>query len=350
MGDSTLPKNKPLSSADRKRLQMSDIARLAGVSISTVSRALNGSSLVNDETRERITQLAQSLNYSINFGAHNLRLQKNKTVAVVVPYDAQSKQHITDPFLLSIVGGIADALTDKGYDMLLSRVDSERLDSAAQQYDSGKVIGVIIIGQWHHHDQLNALAARNVPLVVWGGKLPQQLYCSVGGDNVYGGFQATEHLLSAGRRQIIFLGDARLAEVKLRREGYLQAHKKFNITPIPQLEIPVSFEGGAVRAVMDVLCASEQHFDGIFACSDLLAIQAIQSLRAHGRSVPQHVSVVGYDDISLAPYFDPPLTSIHQPIAEAGAELVITLLKLLDGERVSPSTLPVNLIVRASAP
>ena len=336
--------------ADKKRLQMADIARLAGVSVSTVSRALNGSKLINPETRERIEQLARSLNYSINLSAQNLRLQRNQTVAVVVPYDAQSRQHISDPFFLSIVGSIADALTDRGYDMLLSRVDAEALDSAAALYDSGKAIGIVIIGQWRHHDQLNELAARKVPVVVWGGQMPQQLYCSVGGDNIGGGLLATRHLLQQGCRRIVFLGDAQLPEVHLRRRGYEQALLEAGLPPDPALELPVPFEIMAAREALDRLCASDLVFDGVVACSDLLALQAVQAVRASGRDVPGDVAVVGYDDMPLATWSDPPLTTVHQPVAVAGAEIVEALLALLRGERAAPRTLPVHLVVRASAP
>ena len=336
--------------ADNKRLQMADIARLAGVSVSTVSRALNGSKLINPETRERIEQLARSLNYSINLSAQNLRLQRNQTVAVVVPYDAQSRQHISDPFFLSIVGSIADALTDRGYDMLLSRVDAEALDSAAALYDSGKAIGIVIIGQWRHHDQLNELAARKVPVVVWGGQMPQQLYCSVGGDNIGGGLLGTRHLLQQGCRRIVFLGDAQLPEVHLRRRGYEQALLEAGLPPDPALELPVPFEIIAAREALDRLCASELVFDGVVACSDLLALQAVQAVRASGRDVPGDVAVVGYDDMPLATWSDPPLTTVHQPVAVAGAEIVEALLALLRGERAAPRTLPVHLVVRASAP
>ena len=336
--------------ADKKRLQMADIARLAGVSVSTVSRALNGSTLINPETRQRIEQLARSLNYSINLGAQNLRLQKNQTVAVVVPYDAHSRQHISDPFFLSIVGSIADALTDRGYDVLLSRVDAEALDSAAALYDSGKAIGIVIIGQWRHHDQLNELAARKVPVVVWGGQLPQQLYCSVGGDNISGGLLATRHLLQQGCRRIVFLGDAQLPEVHLRRRGYEQALHEAGLLADLRLELAVPFEIIAAREALDRLCASSVAFDGVVACSDLLALQAVQAVRASGREVPTDVAVVGYDDMPLATWSDPPLTTVHQPVAVAGPEIVEALLTLLRGERASPRTLPVHLVVRASAP
>ncbi|MCV2351182.1 LacI family DNA-binding transcriptional regulator [Paucibacter sp. Y2R2-4] len=334
--------------AEQRRLQMADIARLAGVSMSTVSRALSGSPLVNAETRQRVAELARSLNYSINLGAQNLRLQKNRIVAVVVPYEAASRQHISDPFFLALVGSIADALTDQGYDMLLSRVDAEHLDLAAQFYDSGKAVGVIMVGQWRHHDQLNALATRQLPLVVWGGALPQQLYCTVGGDNTDGGLQATRHLLQLGRRRIAFLGDAQLPEVWLRREGYLQALQEAKLPAEPALALALPFEPSAARTAIEQWLPEAPAFDAVLACSDLLALQAIHCLRARGQRVPEDVAVVGYDDMPLAAYCDPPLSTVHQPVAEAGAELVAALMAQLRGTPSPSRTLGVKLIVRHS--
>ncbi len=329
---------------------MADIARLAGVSVATVSRALNGSPLVGRDTRERIAELARSLNYSINLSAQNLRLKKNQTVAVVVPYDARSRQHISDPFFLAMVGSLADALTERGYDMLLSRVDAEALDSAATLVDSGKAIGLIIIGQWGHHDQLNDMAARRVPVVVWGAQMPQQLYCSVGGDNHAGGLLATRHLLALGRKRVVFLGDARLPEVQLRLAGYRQALHEAGMAFDAALELPVPFEVMAARQAMDQLYAAGTGFDAVMACSDLLALQAVQAVRATGRHVPDDVAVVGYDDMAVATWSDPPLSSVHQPVWLAGAEMVSALQNLLGGQRAEPRTLPVHLVLRASAP
>jgi DNA-binding LacI/PurR family transcriptional regulator len=341
---------KPDTSAERRRLQMADIARLAGVSMSTVSRALNGSTLVNEETRRRIGELARSLNYTINESAKNLRLQRNQTIAVVVPYDAQSRQHISDPFFLSMVGSLADALTDRGYDMLLSRVDAEALDSVSSLYDVGRAIGIVLIGQWRHHDQLNALAARGVPVVVWGGQLPQQLYCTVGGDNLLGGRLATQHLLAQGRRRIVFLGDAQLPEVALRLAGHRQALADAGVAFDEALIHKVPFEEqGAERAIDALLQARDAGFDAVFACSDLIAILAMRALRRAGRRVPEDVAVIGYDNIALAAYADPPLSTVHQPVSQAGVELVDALTRLIGGEAQSPRLLPVELVVRHSS-
>lgn len=337
-------------SKEQRRLQMADIARLAGVSTSTVSRALSGSPLVNDETKTRITELARSLNYSINIGAQNLRLRQSRTVAVVIPYEAETRQHLSDPFFLSMLGSVADALTDRGFDMLLSRVDAERLDSIAQIYDTGRASGIILIGQWRHHDQLNQLAARRVPVVVWGAQLPQQLYVTVGSDNVSGGFLATEHLIRSGKRHIAFFGDIQLPEVAQRYEGYCKALIQYGRPVVPQLQVQASFAENGGREAVTELCQRQITFDALFACSDLLAMTSINSLRERHFQVPHDIAVVGYDDIELARYFHPPLSTVRQPMAQAGQALVEALLAIVDHDNnTQPRLLPTELIVRKSS-
>lgn len=337
------------SASQQQRLQMADIARLAGVSTSTVSRALAGSKLVSEETRVRIMELARSLKYTINIGAQNLRMKQNRTIGVVIPYDPTTRQHLSDPFFLGMLGSLADALTEQGFDMLVSRVDEAELDAAAAPFDTGRVIGIVLIGQWRHHDQLNQLAARHVPIVVWGAQLPQQLYCTVGGDNVAGGELAVRHLLEEGRRRIAFFGDINLPEVGLRYHGYCRALEQAGIGVDPELLVPVSFlpEGG--RQAVEELLRRCVAFDAIFAGSDLLAMTAINTMREHGLFVPGQVAVVGYDDIELSSYFHPPLSTVRQPIREAGRALVAALLELIEGREVVSQQLPTTLVVRGSS-
>lgn len=327
---------------------MADIARLAGVSKATVSRALARSPLVNEETRDRIVALAASLKYTINIGAQNLRLKQNRTVGVVIPFDSDARQHLSDPFFLGMLGALADALTERGFDMLLLRIDARQIDAAAQPFDTGRVIGIILIGQWRQHDQLNALAARRVPIVVWGAQLPQQLYVTVGGDNVSGGMLATEHLIDKGRKRIAFFGDINLPEVAQRYRGYCNALARHALPVDPQLRVSVDFvpDGGA-QAVTE-LARRSVAYDAIFACSDLLAMTAINTLRAAGKQVPDDIAVVGYDDIELSTYFHPPLSTIRQPIRDAGQALVDSLLALIDGQSPPSRQLPTELIARAT--
>lgn len=352
MTDSGKTKNQAKekkASQVKARLQMTDIARLAGVSTSTVSRALSGSSLVNDETKKRVAELARSLNYTINIGAQNLRLSQNRTIAVVIPYDATNRQHVSDPFFLSMLGSLADAITDSGYDMLISRVNADRLDEAAQLYEGGRAIGIILIGQWQHHDQLNDLAVRRVPLVVWGAQLPQQFYCTVGSDNVEGGKLATEHLVSQGRQHIVFFGDRDLPEVAHRYAGYKQVLKNHHIKLREELYVPAAFTAESGKQALIQLLKDKVPFDAIFACSDLLAMTVINTLRSEGIHVPHDVAVVGYDDIELSQHFHPPLTTVRQSIDVAGRALVQALVALMAGLAPAPSLLPTSLIVRSTS-
>ncbi len=343
------PKPAVLAAGGAGKLQMKDIAQLAGVSIATVSRALKQSSLVNAETRDRIVTLARSLKYSVNVGASNLRSQRNRTVAVVLPFDSVTRQSVSDPFFVILMGSLADALTARGYDMLVSRIDAEQLTLAGEIAASGRALGVIMIGQWHHHDQLNELAARHSPVVVWGAQLQQQLYCTIGGDNVAGGMLATEHLVAQGRRRIAFFGDVGLPEIGHRFEGYRKVLQQHRVALLAELVQRTPFIDGSAKEAVTKLLRKKIPFDAIFAASDLLAMEAIGALRAHGRRVPDDVAVVGYDDIVVARHYHPTLTTIRQPVISGGKALVDALLDLVDGKRPKSQMLATELIVRESS-
>ncbi len=348
----TSSKHKPSTTRNDKpgRMQMADLAKLAGVSASTVSRALSGSELISVETRERIQTLARQFNYTVNRIATDLRSGVKRTIAVVVPYEEASRQSFADPFLHGMISSLADALTERGYEMLLSRIDANRLDAAAALIDGGRAAGLILIGQWRHHDQLNAMAARGVPLVVWGGRLPHQHYSIVGGDNLRGGRLVGEHLIAEGRGKPVFLGDVGLPEVALRHRGFVAAlrHHGIGLPARQRASAPFLAESGR-RATLALLDANPD-LDSVFASSDLLAMAAIGALRERGRLVPDDVAVVGYDDVELAAHFNPPLSTVSQPIHQGGTALVEHLFRLLEGQVVpDPPLLETRLIVRQSS-
>lgn len=330
------------------RPQMADIARLAGVSVSAVSRALRGNPEIGEETRKRIVELARSLNYTVNVGAQNLRLRQNNTVAVVTPALVNLRQQLTEPFFISLISAIANALTDRGYEMLLSRVDMGS-DNVADAYYKGRALGLIFTGQWLEHDQLNELAMARVPFAVWGEQRQQQLYCTVGTDNRQGGQLATTHLLERGARHIAIVGDFGTPELQNRYQGYVDAHHAAGLTPDPRLRIDTRWDNDAIERDVLAFLAKRIPVDAVFACSDLSAMTVINTLIGQGRQVPQDILVAGYDDIELASYFRPALTTVRQPIIAAGNAMVEALIEQIEGARPQSRQLVTELVVRASS-
>jgi DNA-binding LacI/PurR family transcriptional regulator len=338
-----------MKSSATNRTQMIDIAKLAGVSVSTVSRALAGSELVNDATRKKIVGLAKSLRFSANVGAQNLRRGQSQTIAVVLPKSDADQQPVSDPFFITLLGCIADTLTARGYDMLLTRVDESRIEEVETIVASGRALGVIVIGQWLHHYALSTIAKNGTPIAVWGAQIPGANYFSVGSDNRLGGRSATEHLIAQGRRRIMFLGDTRLPEVALRYEGYRDALIAKGLMVTPGLTAAVPFEVNAARRVLVDLIEHTTEFDGVFASSDVIAALAVGLLTQKGWRVPEDIAIVGYDDLSLASHMHPSLTTVNQPLPAASVALVDGLLCAARGEATPPVTLPTVLVIRQSS-
>ncbi|NYD92261.1 LacI family DNA-binding transcriptional regulator [Sphingomonas melonis] len=325
---------------------LSDLARLSGLSISTISRALSGHWSVADGTRERVRELADEHGYRPNEMARNLRLQRTNAIGIAWPLGHAVGQHLTDPFFLSLVGHVADALVMQGYDIVLSRVLPDAEDWLDRLVDSGKIDGLILIGQSDQADTIARVARRYPPLVVWGAALPEAGYPTVGSDNAAGGRVAARHLLDLGRRRFAFVGDPDLPEFGQRLDGFREV---------------ATAAGGAVTVVRTAATFDEAdaavrgwwsdggRADALFAASDVAAIGAMRALVAAGVAVPEEVAIVGYDDVTLAAHTTPGLTTIRQDVAEGARLLVAALFERLAGRAAASALLPAELIVRGSS-
>lgn len=327
---------------------MTDIARLAGVSTSTVSRALAENPLIPVATRKQIQKIAAAHGYVINQAAQRLRSSRTRTIGVAIPLGHEADQPISDPFFLHLLGHIADEVTARDCDVLLSRIPSPKPGWLSRHVQSQKADGYIIVGQSDQHEELNTAARAFLPLVVWGAHLPEQAYCSVGSDNVGGGRVATDALIQAGRKRIVFLGAAPLPEVQMRQRGYETALERAGIAFDPELVVPAHFTGDTALAAVQDLVARGVAFDAIFAASDLIALAALRALQASGVSVPGDVSVVGFDDLELAEHAHPRLTTIRQDLKRGAATIVEFLFRRMHGEETPSATLPIQMIERES--
>ncbi len=326
---------------------MADIARIAGVAESTVSRALSGSNRVSEVTRDRIREIVGQQGYKINARARSLRTRKTGTVEVVIPISETNRQHFSDPFFSEIIAALADALAQRGLDMLLSRFPPWSPNPGANAVAEGRADGIIMIGQGRRPEELETFAASGVPLVVWGAARTGQNYPTVGSDNRKGGELVGRHLAALGRRRIAFLGDIRHVEIGLRHEGCMGAFTHDGDDG-HTVTVATPFDGAsAYRATADLIAGGVWH-DAIFAASDVIAIAAMQALRDAGLRVPQDVTVIGYDDIMLARYSSPALTTVRQDARLAAEHLVGLFLAVMNGEEAASVILPTELIVRHS--
>ncbi|MEY4761285.1 MAG: hypothetical protein RLZZ200_1141 [Pseudomonadota bacterium] len=328
---------------------MADIARLAGVSASTVSRALAGSPLVAKKKRELISRLAREKGYVVNATARNLRLQRTQTIAVTIPMGHESSQSLADPFFIEILGHLADAITQRGYSILLQKILPSAEDWLQQLITGNRSDGIIVVGQSTEHKVLERAAATYLPLVVWGGHLEKQRYCTVGTDNVGGAMSATEHLLNSGRRNIVFLGDASIPEIKLRYEGYRRALQRGPKGTAPSRIVPAHLTADAAYEATRAFIREGVKFDAIVAGTDVIAISAMRAIRAAGLSVPRDIAVTGFDDIHLAAHAVPPLTTVRQDLARGAHMLVDLLMQRIGGVETPSATMPGELVVRESA-
>ena len=326
---------------------LAQLAELAGVSVATVSRSLAGNPVIADATRKRIVALAHEHGFQVNQAARNLRLKRSGAIGVVLPLGHEAEQSLSDPFFMSLLGPLADAIADRGYDLLLSRVipkDEKWLDRIV---DARRVDGVVVIGQSDQVEAIERVALRYRPMVVWGAEVPGRAQITVGTDNVAGGRLAAEHLLAQHRTRLCFFGNVEVPEFAARFKGFQQALAAAGRPEGTLLPMHLTSES-SFSAINDYLGGNPAP-DGIVAASDVIAMSALRALAGRGKRVPQDVGVVGYDDVQIASHTSPPLTTIRQNVAH-GARLMIDLLfRRIEGEEVAAVAMAPELILRESA-
>ena len=326
-----------------ERPTMEMVAALAGVSKITVSRALRGSDLVRPELRERIARIAGEAGYRMNVAARSLRTRRTQTIAVVIEQLARADRPITDPLLLTMIGGLLEVLTPADHAMLLTTND-HFLESNAIGAD-----GVVVLGQGEGGRCLQQVGTFGLPLVAWGEPVPGLNVPVIGSDNRQGGRLAAEHLVASGRKRLLFLGDAQHPEVAGRLEGVREVLAASEAALAGVIPCAFSIESGA-EAVQAALDAGTR-FDAIIAVSDFIAAGACDTLMAREIAVPGAVAIVGFDDTPIASTHRPSLTSVRQDATAAGHALGKAILALLDGaaDPAVADPLPVELVVRESS-
>jgi DNA-binding LacI/PurR family transcriptional regulator len=327
---------------------LKEIAELAGLSTGTVSRALSGSGRVSAKTRSRVMDLADKLGYQPNLLARRLRTQTTKTIGVLIPLGHERQQHLSDPFFNTMTGFLADELADHGYDVLLSRVipDNDRwLDGYV---DSGRVDGLIVIGQSNQMPVIDSVAKRYRPMVVWGGRVSYQNYCVVGSDNRKGGEMAARHLFERGCRRIAYAGPVEGPEFGERLAGAQQAHDEMR-TGEPLIQFKSHFEPSAAKDdLLKQFRSSDKLPDGIVAGSDVTAISVLRALSELHIKVPDEIRVIGYDGLPIGELNTPPLTTVDQNLRLGARHMVELLLKRIDGDDVASYLINPELIIRGS--
>jgi DNA-binding LacI/PurR family transcriptional regulator len=322
-----------------------DIARLARVSHPTVSRALQNSPLVNAKTAEKIRKIANESGYRASALARGLVTRRTRTIGLVVTT-------VSDPFTSEVVTGIEQTANDHGYCVFLadSNADPDREKKIVQSFAEQRVDGIIVTSSRVGALYLPLLSEMMVPIVLLNDQHPGAFVHSVMICNQEGTGAVTEHLIGLGHRRIAYIGDQFGYQSDTERfAGYREALDAAKIPFHPDLVARGDGKPEAAQRAMDRLLALSDPPTAVCSYNDMTALGAMRSIRMHGLHVPDEISVAGFDDLFIASYTDPPLTTVRQPMRRMGQLAMENLIKLMSGqETVVRIKIKAELIVRES--
>lgn len=329
-----------------------DIAREVGVSVTTVSRALNGYSDVSAETRDRIHHAARRLSYSPNLAARRLKKQRTDTLGFIMPTVGP---RFSDPFFSAFIAGVGNEAAAQHYDLLVSThaPDSdEEMRAYTRAAAGGWVDGVIVVRTRENDSRIRYLVERGFPFVAFGRTSNGFDYPYIDEDGIAGMSLLTQHFIDLGHRRIGFIAALPgLMFGRYRQTGFEETMARNGLAPQPAQIVAGDMTRYGGQAAMETLLDTVPDLTAVIACNDLMAMGAMALLQARGYTVGQDIAVGGFDDIPMASMAATPLTTLRQPIYHIGRKTCAMLIDLLaDGPDPVPHILlKPELIVRASS-
>ncbi len=321
-----------------------EVAKRAGVGIATVSRVLNGSPSVSEETRRRVLQAIEELNYTPNPIARRLSTGRTWTIGALVPF-------FTLPEFVKRLQGIQRALSDSAYDLVLFNIESlaQRDKYFLDLSKNNRVDGLLILSLSLTDEQIATFAEAHIPLVLVDAVHPKA--SRVVADHALGGRLATEHLIALGHRRIAFVSDPlddpfHFIAPRQRFQGYCRALEAAGLPLREAYHLHGAHGRENARRMGRALLSLDEPPTAVFAASDTQAIGVMEAARERGLRIPEDLSVIGYGDLRDAEYLD--LTTVHQPLFESGVEAVNLLLELIEDPPETPRVveLPLHVVQR----
>ncbi|TXY05709.1 substrate-binding domain-containing protein [Vibrio mimicus] len=326
---------------------MKDIARLAGVSTSTVSHVINKSRFVSDEIAERVNNAAQQLNYAPSALARSLKMNRTKTIGMLVTTS-------TNPFFGEVVKGVERSCYHKGYNLILCNTegDNQRMKASINTLLQKRVDGLLLMCSTLEGERLDVFDRYpDIPVVVmdWG----PILFASdkIQDNSLQGGYMAAKHLIECGHREIgCITGPLIRHQAQMRYEGYKRALSEKGIAINPDWIVESDFECEGGYQAFEKLYERGKLPSALFVCNDMMAMGVIQAANQRGLRVPGDLSLIGYDDVHIAKFMSPALTTIHQPKYRLGKAAIDTLLYRLENPDTTAQVVQLEptLVVRSS--
>lgn len=296
-------------------ITIKDVAQHAQVSVTTVSHVINGTRFVSEAARERVQQAIAALNYVPSALARSLKSSRTHTVGMMIPNNS-------NPYFAEIIRGIEDACFEAGFNVILCNSDDDPLKQSqyVRVLSEKQVDGLIVVSSGGDTELIETLRSAGMPQVVVDREIGDLAADLVEVHHELGGYLATRHLLELGHRRIACIaGPQALSPARQRVQGYQRALHEAGVKMNDRLLRSADFTSAGGHAAMASLLAARQRPSAVFASNDLMAIGAICAAAEAQLRIPEDLSVIGFDDIALAAYSNPPLTTIAQPKHQTGA-------------------------------